>query len=166
MFNLFDSAHDWLFLSLGCGFALITILMSWWSADHGLDAVVAARKHLNKKTAEATTLAQTLPALDGELRQGLCRSAETRVRNHHPGKVTHGVVSPGGFKATRSTATWRWCFPRLIFRRSLRRPIRLLFPGACWMAARRPNNEIAHLSHPASVDGLRVPRGARSYRRL
>ena len=39
MFDSFDSAF-WLFLALGWGFALITILMSWWRVDHGLAEVL------------------------------------------------------------------------------------------------------------------------------
>ena len=47
MSDSFDSAF-WLFLALGWGFTLVTILMSWWRVDHGLAEVRIARTDCEK----------------------------------------------------------------------------------------------------------------------
>jgi hypothetical protein len=55
MSSIIDPAF-WLFLALGWGFALITILMSWWRVDHGLGQVLAARREYKRVADEVDAL--------------------------------------------------------------------------------------------------------------
>jgi hypothetical protein len=65
MFDSFDSAF-WLFLALGWGFALITILMSWWRVDHGLAEVRIARTDCEKYADRVESLSRTRQILESE----------------------------------------------------------------------------------------------------
>lgn len=65
MSSLFDSSFL-LFLALGCGFALVAILMSWWSADYGLAEVLTARRDRDRYKTQVESLKRGKAALRDE----------------------------------------------------------------------------------------------------
>jgi hypothetical protein len=65
MSNLLDPAF-WLFLALGWGFALITILISWRMVEHGLAEVTRARRERDEYALQVRALKQTLAAFPSE----------------------------------------------------------------------------------------------------
>jgi hypothetical protein len=56
----------WLFLGLGWGFALVTIVLSWASADHGLREVILATRSRDEKRDQVNALKQRGPELEAE----------------------------------------------------------------------------------------------------
>ncbi len=65
MSDSFDSAF-WLFLALGWGFALVTILMSWWRVDHGLAEVRIARRGRDEYADRVESLKHARQLLESE----------------------------------------------------------------------------------------------------
>jgi hypothetical protein len=65
MSDSFDSAF-WLFLALGWGFALVTILMSWWRVDHGLAEVRIAREARDEYADRVESLKHARQLLESE----------------------------------------------------------------------------------------------------
>jgi hypothetical protein len=66
MREFFDTAYDLLFLALGWGFALVAIVTSWASMDHGLRDVTLAVRSRDEKRDEVVALAQRDPDLRAE----------------------------------------------------------------------------------------------------
>jgi len=58
MHDFFGAAYDLLFLALGWGFALVAIVTSWASTDHGLQDVALALRSRDEKRDEVVALAQ------------------------------------------------------------------------------------------------------------
>jgi hypothetical protein len=58
--------YTWLFLGLSAGFALVAIVLSWASADHGLRDVMLARRSRDEKRDLVNALKQREPELVAE----------------------------------------------------------------------------------------------------
>jgi hypothetical protein len=85
MSDSFDSAF-WLFLALGWGFALVTILMTWRRVDHGLGEVRVAREERDEYADRVESLKQARELLDSEWKSVYSSLRNAALENIADGK--------------------------------------------------------------------------------